>query len=737
MCPILNDADSNNLSVHDKKQAARRAILEHSIEEDQAQVIDRWLKTIIYSGPANEPNDQAVTAILLFMACVAAGTFEISLKGESGKPGLWTQPSDVLSIADYLSHGSRVMIDLEGLSQENINTFLEYFPKGKNQENMRISTHSVIRDSSGELVEKKGIFEAFGKVSQTVVHNIGNYISWFANIFNERAKETCYEGKPITDFGVNVMMGGIDQLNLIGETSQLGSDGHLYMYLGEKLKAVMIGLEQAKPPSLPNLQSIYSKLSSLFTFETTNRSNNNSTEEPSSFEDFVNTLDSSHFTLEHSEAPIPFEDNPNTGLAGPHSIFGHSDAYTAAGSLYFSNLIYQAKLFDEKGIRVPSKYNGMRVKFRDDSHFQKVMALFQSLKENHQNPSIIEKFLKELPNNRATNDNCSIEENRQKSIGLFLDSITEQSLKECFQQLQAVYFENNTNALDNDAALFKTKLTEIKSLRYWLHSSENKKQEDLKIALFTESEITNNPHIKRLVSIFNYAIKRLEQEAIEKLRSWKADPDLEFKQIDVLSEAYKKFSIKNPFASNQSTIRKIIDYIYCIDSQESLVLSSACANSNNDGYEYIGAYDNPFHAWSELQSIRKEYMTSVDFDAHQVIIGLAAEIQKLKDLAACEHKKTEILDNNQQPEPSQATWDCTFLMNCLSSSTALKSYGVVLIIAACITVTALSMGIVPVAIGSAVALSASLTAAACFFYAKPDAGTGAAATSEIGCKHSA
>ena len=130
MYPILNDTNFQNKSVHDKKQAVRRVILEHSIEEDQAQVIDRWLKTIIYSGPANEPNDQAVTAILLSMACVAEGTFEISLKGESGKPGLWTQPSDALSIADYFSHGSRVMIDLKGLSQKNIKTFLEFFPKG-------------------------------------------------------------------------------------------------------------------------------------------------------------------------------------------------------------------------------------------------------------------------------------------------------------------------------------------------------------------------------------------------------------------------------------------------------------------------------------------------------------------------------------------------------------------------------------------------------------------------------
>ncbi|OEH45839.1 hypothetical protein lpari_03158 [Legionella parisiensis] len=50
-----------------------------------------------------------------------------------------------------------------------------------------------------------------------------------------------------------------------------------------------------------------------------------------------------------------------------HSLTGASDTYTAAGSLYFSDPVYQAKLLLEKGVFPPDKYGAMQVKVTDEN----------------------------------------------------------------------------------------------------------------------------------------------------------------------------------------------------------------------------------------------------------------------------------------------------------------------------------------------------------------------------------
>lgn len=50
-----------------------------------------------------------------------------------------------------------------------------------------------------------------------------------------------------------------------------------------------------------------------------------------------------------------------------HSLKGASDTYTAAGSLYFSDPVYQAKLLLEKGVFPPDKYGAMRVTITDEN----------------------------------------------------------------------------------------------------------------------------------------------------------------------------------------------------------------------------------------------------------------------------------------------------------------------------------------------------------------------------------
>ncbi len=129
--------------------------------------------------------------------------------------------------------------------------------------------------------------------------------------------------KAPADFGLNIAMGGSGRTNYIGKKiSNNGYSGHLYFNRNDTHQLIMAGLEQSAPVSFSSM------------------------------------------VLGHA-AESPEVQSGHDQFDQSHSIFGHSDTYTAAGSLYFSDLVYQAKLLAETGFLPPEKYGAMQVTLND------------------------------------------------------------------------------------------------------------------------------------------------------------------------------------------------------------------------------------------------------------------------------------------------------------------------------------------------------------------------------------
>lgn len=127
------------------------------------------------------------------------------------------------------------------------------------------------------------------------------------------------------DFGVNIAMGGVGQDNFNGKKiSANGYSGHFYFHRNTEHKLLLAGLEQSAP--------------------------------------------SSALSLLVGEEKYPEEEQQGHDQFGQgHSLVGASDTYTAAGSLYFSDPLYQAKLLLEKGVFPPAKYGAMQVTLTNES----------------------------------------------------------------------------------------------------------------------------------------------------------------------------------------------------------------------------------------------------------------------------------------------------------------------------------------------------------------------------------
>lgn len=78
-----------------------------------------------------------------------------------------------------------------------------------------------------------------------------------------------------------------------------------------------------------------------------------------------------------------------------HSLTGASDTYTAAGSLYFSDPIYQAKLLSEKGVFPPDKYGAMQVKLTDANwpEIKKFLEHLRSLSDEKHKEQLLDILL--------------------------------------------------------------------------------------------------------------------------------------------------------------------------------------------------------------------------------------------------------------------------------------------------------------------------------------------------------
>lgn len=129
---------------------AKTTILKNSIKQDQLAVAQQWLKTFKHNGS----DDTATNISKLLLACVAQGEFKTRSSLVKNKE--LTNPSDVLTSIDYLSHASRVIVDYKNLSTENLKEFLAFFPDaGSKGVVSRSATHGVIRKGE-KVTELKG-----------------------------------------------------------------------------------------------------------------------------------------------------------------------------------------------------------------------------------------------------------------------------------------------------------------------------------------------------------------------------------------------------------------------------------------------------------------------------------------------------------------------------------------------------------------------------------------------------
>ncbi|KTD59076.1 hypothetical protein Lsai_0680 [Legionella sainthelensi] len=288
---------------------AKTTIIKNSIKEDQFAVAQQWLKTFKHNGS----DDTATNISKLLLACVAQGEFKTRSSLVKNKE--LTNPGDVLTSIDYLSHASRVIVDYKNLSPENLKEFLAFFPEaGSKGVVSRSATHGVIRKGE-KVTELKGfMLGVMGQIPTLI--------------------KTPY------DFGVNIAMGGEGEQNLVGKNiNKNGFSGHMYFHHYAPDQLMMLGLEQSAPSS-SILEAIWG----------------------------------------HTKEDESIQSDTDQFGQG-HSLIGASDTFTAAGSLYFSDPVYQAKLLTETGNVTPDKYGAMQVTLSDDN-WPKIKEYLETLKSN-------------------------------------------------------------------------------------------------------------------------------------------------------------------------------------------------------------------------------------------------------------------------------------------------------------------------------------------------------------------
>ena len=272
----------------------KNTIIERTVKEDQTAVATQWVDTFRHNA-----KDNAATNIAkLMIAAIAKGDFKT--KSALASPDL-TAPPNTLSVVDYVSHASRIIIDYEKLNPDNLQEFLALFPEsGQKGVVARSATHAVVRKGE-KITELKGFMLGVTGQLPTIV-------------------KTPY------DFGLNIAMGGEGQKNHVGNTiSANGFSGHMYFHHYAPDSLLMLGLEQSAPAA-SILEAIWG----------------------------------------HS-SPGDGAQHDSDQFGQGHSLTGASDTYTAAGSLYFSDPIYQAKLLAETGSLPPDKYGAMQVTLTDDN----------------------------------------------------------------------------------------------------------------------------------------------------------------------------------------------------------------------------------------------------------------------------------------------------------------------------------------------------------------------------------
>lgn len=714
------------LSVKQQKQTARRKILEYTIEEDQDALLQRWAQTLIHvctdDHPADKTHLRAVRIMVVAMAAVAKGGFVTS---KSGQNDAFNSPANALCVADYLSHASRVMIDLSELSEKNKKLFLNQFPI--DELDARPSSHRTQR-KDGILTEEKTILHGVKGTILNGVDALGETTG-----IGQLAAKVGIKGPELTDFGVDIQMGGVNQRNLSGGVSARGRDGHILIHLGDP-NAVMIGLEQTKPVSNQDMQDFIGKarevavgaFQTLVSFVSRQPSPpdspNRKTPSPS---------------LEH-------DDDNTCGLSGEHSMLGHSDDYTAAGSLYFSNLIYKLKLLEEKGALTPAKYNGMRVNLNNSnfSEFGKYSkALFSAHKK--QDAEAIKKLLQQSPSTALPG--LSIEDKENNSLFL-VKNISQSDVSALFKQLNDVYGEEGI-----DKPLFEQKLEDMQA---WLAEPRRLPKNNRVINTFHDNEISStNPHVKRLEKTLNQVVMILKQRATAELTQQQTQPSDVIQQMQLLEQAYNGIALNEEcpiyqrFKKLREEFNTLCDGIrgakvddpafpfgYLIQLQQ-LEDNIALFVGTNESRALIHLMKNA----TVLRVSNDALMQQLQAERADKVEGLARLEEIIRttqaELALIQHPLPPIdtihndaeedaplnhenAHKNVLPEYEEPIWDWAFVWQCMSSHAAFNTYGTVLIVASLIIAGTAATGVIPVALVTTAALSGLALSAACFFYAR-------------------
>ena len=709
---MQKDTDVGITHVKQQKEIAKRATLECTIEQDQRAIRDRWASTLIHVGredePAHKAHLRATQIMMVAMAAIAQGQFEVSISGENDAFG---PPSNALGVADYLSHASRVMIDLSELSDGHRDEFLKQFPK--KELDARPSTHRTLRQD-GILTEEKtlghGVRGSFLNAMDAVGTTTG---------IGPLAAKVGIQGPPLTDYGVDIQMGGIGQPNLSGGVSERGRDGHVLIYLGDP-KAVMIGLEQTKALGSQGMQNYFGQAGEA-TAGLINGAWN------------LVTGKTSPPASPNTKSPSPgltHDDDNTCGLSGEHSILGHSDDYTAAGSLYFSNVLYKIKLLEQTGALTPAKYNGMRVQL-NDGNFGAFTRYFQALSLARRSSNIdeIKQLLKQLPRT-ALRD---LPDESARNNRLFLvKSITPSDLDACFNQLNDVY-DDKVN-LDLAKGLFVQKLDDIQA---WLAEPRRLPNNRRVLSAFRDGEIRSvNPLVKQLENTLNQAVMQLNQNATAELMQKYHQPTGAIQQMLVLEGAYGAIQLNEGcpiyqrFKAQREEIKALygaigaasvsevpafpFGFLISLEQLETKVTHTVGTNESVGLMHFKCQADH----WRELYeaALRQHALQGVEVVEESLIEGPV--VARSASAVENDQRDQECRQETIQVPNEEPIWDWVFVWQCMSSPTALNTYGTVLVIAGLIIAGAVATSAIPVVLGATVAVSGFALGAACFFNAR-------------------
>ncbi len=307
------------------------------------------------------------------------------------------------------------------------------------------------------------------------------------------------------DFGVNIAMGGEGQENYVGKkVTKNGFSGHMYFHHYFPDQLMMVGLEQSAPAG-------------------------------SILEAVMGHGEDDHDAQSHSDQ-----------FGQGHSLTGASDTFTAAGSLYFSDPVYQAKLLCETGTTPPDKYGAMQVTLTDEN-WKLVKKYLEDLNKNLSEKAYDQVFKKLVkPPSTATSEPQVVKSYIALDFKTYLKNIRP-LLLEADESVQ-------TNLISVQGKLESKLLSCIDSLRVG-YSTQAYKEFLETIEEMNDVEGTPTEYIKALLRIkhlFNLQCKidpKLEQTRTEVLVKQNCDEIIE--SVQKLKE--RATVLKNYYSSLSDT----------------------------------------------------------------------------------------------------------------------------------------------------------------------------------------